>query len=52
MQLLYQKTHWLRFWLQLESNDQNKEMIMLAWRKMEMAALQIHVWRFRQNICA
>jgi hypothetical protein len=54
MQVLYRGTYWLRFWSQLERNDQDKEMIIQACRKLETVAMQIYVdhgWRFSNRIC-
>jgi hypothetical protein len=55
IQVLYRGTYWLRFWSQLERNDQYKEDITMACRKLETVALQIfvdHGWRFSNRICA
>jgi hypothetical protein len=48
MQVLYRGTHGLRFWSQLESDDQDKEKITIACQKLETVAMQIFVdrgWR-------
>jgi hypothetical protein len=49
MQVLYRGTHWLRFWSQLESDDQDKEKITIACQKLKTVAMQIfvdHEWRW------
>jgi hypothetical protein len=43
MHVLYRGTQWLHFWSQLEKNDQEKEIITSACRKLETVALQIYV---------
>jgi hypothetical protein len=55
MYVLYMGTYWLRFWSQLERNDQDKEMINLTCRKLETVAMEIYIdhrWRFSNRITA
>jgi hypothetical protein len=55
MQVLYRGTYWLRFWSQLENDDQDKEKITMAYRKLETVAMEIfadHGWRCNNRICA
>jgi hypothetical protein len=43
LQVLYLGTHWLRFWSQLERNDQKRELIRGACVKLETVAMQLFV---------
>jgi hypothetical protein len=43
LQVLYTGTHRLMFWLQLEKNDQNKELIHHACFKLETVAMQLYI---------
>jgi hypothetical protein len=55
MQLLYRGTHSLRFWSQLEKDDQDKEKINTACRKLEMVTMETfaaHGWSCNNRICA
>jgi hypothetical protein len=52
--VLYRATHWLRFWSQLERNDQKRKLICSACVKLETVAMQHfinHGWRFSNRIC-
>jgi hypothetical protein len=39
MQVLYRRTHWLRFSSLLERDDQDKEIINMACQKLEMVVM-------------
>jgi hypothetical protein len=39
MHVLYRTTHWLRFWSQLENDDQEKKKIGVACQKLEVVAM-------------
>jgi len=49
MQVLFQGTHWLRFWAQLQRCEEDKEMIQIACQTVEGLVMQVftsHGWRF------
>jgi hypothetical protein len=55
MHVLYMGTHWLWFWSQYESDDQDKERITMVRQRREMMVMQIfvnHGWRWSHRICA
>jgi hypothetical protein len=43
MQVLYRGTHWLRFWAQIKRHDQDKVVIRVACRLMEIIAMKFFI---------